>query len=1105
MTRPRWRPLLLALVAALGATVLPGLVSPARVEAAPDDIIAIVIEGTGHGHGRGLSQWGAYGYAVDHGWDWRQILDHYYGGTSTGSTAANQRISVDLVAHRGRSAVGVISNGPGVQWGGQTAPAMRAVHVGGNSFEVQRANQAVCDSSSALSVPDGPLTFGSSDSDGVRQIQRFLSQFQDGSVVVDGSWGPQTAGAMSGWQSARGLPVNGERWDTDDAAEARRQIGAAESVVWTVVGTHVQTTSNPVRFTTSGGDNSSTSARNLLGLCSSSGSVSHYRGAIEVVRGASGNRVVNDVLAEQYVRGVIPKEISASWADAGGGAGVNSVRAQAVAARSYGLSESRSYFYPGTSVQYASTCDTTSCQVYAGADVEDPRTDAAVAATANVVRLWPNGSVVRTEFSASNGPRTAGGQFPAVNDIGDDTSRNPNHRWTRIIDADSFAQQHGLGRITAATMQPSTSSQYRGFDGIWFDDVVITGTSGSFRQQAWDFRNANGLLSPGFTVRPITRNDVNASFAFIGDSVGRGVTVSNSEFSRLIDGTFSNVHIDAVDSRCTARAACSGTSGVEAAAQLPSGLDLVVVQLGYNDNPSSFASDIDAMMQALAARDVGQVMWVNLGERRSGVDYARSNRALAAASGQWNNLSVLDWQAASDHSEAPRWYRSDGVHLTTTGEAEFSLFMRDQILGDGSFRGGGGPSTDGGGFTPPPAAPDHRLSPPERIELSLSDIPVSGSSGSLTSVPENVAAVAVNITMVDAAGAGFSTVWPCDGERPVVSNANTTAQGQTVANSVIAPVSPNGTVCFFSSVGTDFIVDLSGWFPATGDSTTFVAMEPVRHVDTRNGTGGRSAAVTPNAPYEFAVAGLRGTTPDGDAVTIPADAAAVSLNVTSANAAGSGFITVWPCGTDRPLASNVNLVEGGAVGNGVIAPIGDAGTVCLHSSTSTELIIDVAGYLPGGGASAFNAVVPRRVVDTRDATGAPQRRVTAATPIRVPVVGRSFTSVDGGTVTVGADASAVVMNLTMVLPSSSGYATVWPCDASRPVASNVNFVRGQTRANSVLAPVGADGSVCVYSHVSSDVVVDIAGWFGGGTGSFVGTLPTRLVDTRVGLGPAPVR
>ena len=37
-------------------------------EAAPADIIAIVIEGTGNGHGRGMSQWGAYGYAVDHGW-----------------------------------------------------------------------------------------------------------------------------------------------------------------------------------------------------------------------------------------------------------------------------------------------------------------------------------------------------------------------------------------------------------------------------------------------------------------------------------------------------------------------------------------------------------------------------------------------------------------------------------------------------------------------------------------------------------------------------------------------------------------------------------------------------------------------------------------------------------------------------------------------------------------------------------------------------------------------------------------------------------------------------------------------------------------------------
>ena len=83
-------------------------------------------------------------------------------------------------------------------------------------------------------------------------------------------------------------------------------------------------------------------------------------------------------------------------------------------------------------------------------NVEHVATDAAILATANVVRKWPSGQIVSTEFSASNGPSTAGGAFPVVTDIGDDTAPNPYHRWTRIIDADTFAAQHGLGEITGA-------------------------------------------------------------------------------------------------------------------------------------------------------------------------------------------------------------------------------------------------------------------------------------------------------------------------------------------------------------------------------------------------------------------------------------------------------------------------------------------------------------------------------------------------------------------------------------------------------------------------------------------------------------------------------
>jgi hypothetical protein len=93
----------------------------------------------------------------------------------------------------------------------------------------------------------------------------------------------------------------------------------------------------------------------------------------------------------------------------------------------------------------------------------------------------------------------------------------------------------------------------------------------------------------------------------------------------------------------------------------------------------------------------------------------------------------------------------------------------------------------------------------------------------------------------------------------------------------------------------------------------------------------------------------------------------------------------------------------------------------------------------------------------------------------------------------------------MVSPQAAGYATVWPCGTPMPEASNVNFAAGATAANGVIAPVGADGSVCVFTSANAHLVVDIAGWFtGGASASFTGNIPKRFVDTRNNTGPAPI-
>ncbi len=1092
---------LIVVAAALGVAMLPlpgG--SSSIAQAAPNDIIAVVVDGVGNGHGRGMSQWGAYGWAVDQGWNSQQILDHYYGGTTSGTVPTDRRIRVRLLDLDGASTVGVISHGAGVTWGSMTRRSMQAIRNAAGTFDILASDAIGCPGPTNLVVPDGPLSKGAT-GDAVRQIQQFLTVFGFDPGGVDGDFGNLTEAAVIRFQADRGLPQDG-RWQLDDAQAARSMInGSSSGATFGKIGT----SSTPPRFTTAPGEGPTTA----LGLCEPNGSVTHYRGALEVWNVGGATRVVNDVAVEDYLRGVVPKEISASWAQAGSGRGVQAVRAQAVAARSYGLQQNR--YAP-----YATTCDSQACQVYGGSAtrpiatgtprlVEDLRTDQAIAATAGVVRFWAGTSnIVSTEFSASNGPRTAGGVFPPRDDApGDSTANNPNHRWTRVLDADALAARYGLGSITSATMVDAASSNYRQFDGIWFNDIVLTGSNGqTARINAWDFRGQQGLLSPGFTVRVVTRDSIAANVAFIGDSVGES---ASTEFKTLTDGTFASLTYNSLVGRFITKTPPS-PSGVQVANSVPVGLDLAVVELGYNPS-TNMAADIDAMMNALDQRGTKRVIWVNLAEIRSG--YGPTNAALTAARSRWPNLEIADWNAFSAAAgiERSRWF-SDGVHLTSTGQAEFALWLRQVTGGSvtgGSGAGGSGAGGSGAGGGTGGATSSRRFAANQRIELKVVGENVVGPDGVARSIPAGASAVALNITAVGPSAPGYVTVWPCDVARPEASNLNFD-NGSVVANGVIAPVGASGRVCFYSNQPTDFLVDIAGWFSGTsGGVPTFVGATPRRLLDTRNGIGGPKVRIPAGGTITLPIAGTAMQRTDGAQELIPGDTTAVALNVTAVGPSNTGYFTVWPCGAPRPEASNVNFTRGSVVANGVVASLGDGGAICVYSNQESDVLVDVLGWFTSGnGTTPYVGSVPLRLVDTRTAIGGPRGVVTPRTPKAVPV--RGVTVVVGGAARqVPADATAVALNVTMTDARGDGFATVWPCGTPRPEASNVNFTRGSTVANGVVAPIGSDGSVCVYTSSDSDLLVDIAGWFtGGAEPAFTGNVPERLVDTRNNIGPAPI-
>ena len=100
---------------------------------------------------------------------------------------------------------------------------------------------------------------------------------------------------------------------------------------------------------------------------------------------------------------------------------------------------------------------------------------------------------------------------------------------------------------------------------------------------------------------------------------------------------------------------------------------------------------------------------------------------------------------------------------------------------------------------------------------------------------------------------------------------------------------------------------------------------------------------------------------------------------------------------------------------------------------------------------------------------------------------------------VPADATAVVLNVTVTEPVATGFVTVFPCGDGRPIASNLNFVGNQTVPNMVISKVGANGKVCLYSNETTHLVVDVNGYFTADS-SFVSSC--RLASWRPV--PAPV-
>ncbi|MFJ8138437.1 beta strand repeat-containing protein [Streptomyces sp. NPDC096013] len=307
--------------------------------------------------------------------------------------------------------------------------------------------------------------------------------------------------------------------------------------------------------------------------------------------------------------------------------------------------------------------------------------------------------------------------------------------------------------------------------------------------------------------------------------------------------------------------------------------------------------------------------------------------------------------------------------------------------------------------------------------------------------------------------------------------------------------SSGSTAHTYSAAGTytvtQHITDSDGrTATATAEVTvgsSYVVTTPKRILDTRHGTGAPQRPVGPGGVVRLKVLGVGGIPTSG--VT------AVTMNVTDADATASSYVTVYPDGTSRPTASNLNFTAGRVNPNLVSVRVGSDGYIDLYNAHGhVDLIADVAGYftsVPRTGAhlsGLYPLTTPVRDLDTRNGTGTPKGKVAPGSTTTVTLRPASSSAV------------AAVLNITVTGGTSSGVVTVY-C-GSRPSTSNLNYRAGQTVSNLVVTPV-CSGKIEIYNtggHVN--LIADLQSLYATVGSAFVPTSPTRFLDTRNGTGAA---
>ena len=305
--------------------------------------------------------------------------------------------------------------------------------------------------------------------------------------------------------------------------------------------------------------------------------------------------------------------------------------------------------------------------------------------------------------------------------------------------------------------------------------------------------------------------------------------------------------------------------------------------------------------------------------------------------------------------------------------------------------------------------------------------------------------------------------------------------------------------------------------PVAPSPATYDPVTPYRICDTRSGNPSVLAGVDaqcngqtfgPGGSLTIQVSGTNrsGSSSGG----VPSGASSVVLNVTVVDATAASFLTVWPAGGGQPLSSSVNWSAGQTVANLVTVGLSSSGQINLYNAFgTTDVIVDVQGWMDSSDSNGgpYVPLTPYRVCDTRAGSGltgvngqCSGKPLGPSGVLNIQVAGTNPSGTDTG----GIPASGVVavdLTVTVTQPSQASFLTVWEAGQPQPVASNINFVPGQTVANNVEVAVSSGGIVSIYNAFgTTDVVVDVSGYNASpapvGASYFTPMVPYRICDTR---------